>query len=60
MSPIDAALARLGRAALLLLSPSLAERARRATETPGVLEDGEAERVADEVDRLAGMLAKAG
>lgn len=50
---------RLGRAALPLLSSSLAERARRAAEAPADLEDGEEQRVAADVDRLAGLLAKA-
>lgn len=57
MSPLDAALLRLGRAVLPSLSPRLAERVQRAEQSPEALQDGEAARVADDVSRLAGMLA---
>lgn len=60
MSPLDAAMLRLARVVLVLLKPSLAERARRVSEEPGEAEAGEELRVAEEVGRLAGMLAKAG
>jgi hypothetical protein len=49
---LDAALQRLGRATLTVLSPALAAQSSAAL-------DEEAERrVAAEVDRLAGMLAR--
>jgi len=52
VSPLDAALQRLGRVTLEILKPSLAERAA----DPGM--DGDEERrVAADVERLAGMLA---
>jgi len=52
LPPIDAALLRLGRAVLGLLCPSLARRAASAAD------EDEAKRVAEDVDRLAGMLAR--
>lgn len=50
MPPLDAALARLGRAVLGLLHPGLARRAA------GIVDDDEEKRVAEEVDRLADLL----
>jgi hypothetical protein len=52
LTPLDSALLRLGRAVLRLLHPSLA---RRAAEK---LDEDEEDRVAADVDRLAGMLAR--
>lgn len=56
MCPLDAALLRLGMVTLEVLHPSLAERV-----TPELGEDKEeAGRVAADIDRLAGMLARTG
>ena len=52
MPPLDAALARLGHATLSVLSPYLAAQA------VAKLDEETEDRVAAEVDRLAGMLAR--
>jgi hypothetical protein len=52
LPPLDAALLRLGRVTLELLHPGLAERAASK------LDEDEEGRVAADVNRLAGMLAR--
>lgn len=52
MTPLDAAMLRFGRAALAVVKPGLAERALSTD-----LDEEEEARAAEDVDRLADMLA---